>query len=115
MKIGIIGVTSNLSSNVSATISSRIPQLDNVEVINKWAEVLENEEKCDMIILLSHLGYKEDQAVIPQVHHIDLVVGGHSHTKLKNADRVKNLDGKEVIIVQDWKWGLMAGNLKVSL
>ena len=113
MKIGIIGVTSNLSSNVSATISSRIPQLDNVEVINKWAEVLENDEKCDMIILLSHLGYKEDQAVIPQVHHIDLVVGGHSHTFVDEFIYVADADGMEVPIIQAGCWGEELGEIKV--
>ena len=50
----------------------------------------------------------------PKTRNVDIIVGGHSHTKLKEADRVKNLDGKDVIIVQDWKWGLKAGNLKVN-
>ena len=50
-KIGIIGMESDLSTNVSATVSSRIPQLDNVETINKYSEILHSQEKCDMIIL----------------------------------------------------------------
>ena len=53
----------------------------------------------------------------PKTRNVDIIVGGHSHTKLEDAARIKNLDGKgkDVIIVQDWKWGLMAGNLKINL
>ena len=113
MKIGIIGLTSNLSANVSATISSRIPQLDNVEVVNKWSSVLKNEEKCDMIILLSHLGYREDQEIIPQVHHIDLVVGGHSHTFVDGFIYVADADGLEVPIIQAGCWGEELGQVNI--
>lgn len=113
MKIGIIGLTSNLSANVSASVSSRIPQLDNVEVVNKWSAVLENEEKCDLIILLSHLGYREDQEIIPQVHHIDLVVGGHSHTFVEDFIYVADADGLEVPIIQAGCWGEELGEIKL--
>lgn len=113
MKIGIIGLTSNLSANVSANISSRIPQLDNVEVVNKWAAVLENEEECDMIILLSHLGYSEDQEIIPLVHHIDLVVGGHSHTFVDDFVYVADADGLEVPIIQAGCWGEVLGQVTI--
>lgn len=113
MKIGIIGLTSNLSANVSATISSRIPQLDNVEVVNKWSSHLENEENCDMIILLSHLGFKEDMAIIPQVSNIDLVVGGHSHTFVDDFTYVADADGIEVPIIQAGCWGEVLGEISI--
>lgn len=113
MKIGIIGLESNLSANVSATISSRIPQLDNVEVTNKWAEYLKNEEKCDLIILLSHLGYGEDQEIVPKTEHIDIVIGGHSHTFVEDFIYVKDASGKDVPIITDGCWGLDVGRVDV--
>jgi len=113
-KIGIIGLTSNLSANVSATISSRIPQLDNVEVTRKWAAYLHDEEKCDMIILLSHLGYSNDKALIPDTRHIDLVVGGHSHTFVEDFIYVADADGKEVPIIQDGCFGYNVGMITVG-
>ena len=71
------------------------------------------------MILLTHLGYDEepytDQMLAPQTKDVDIIVGGHSHTKLKKEDRIRNLNGKDVIVVQDWKWGLTVGNLKVKL
>ena len=112
-KIGIIGMESDLSTNVSATVSSRIPQLDNVETINKYSEILHSQEKCDMIILLSHLGYDNDQALIPQASHIDLVVGGHSHTFVDDFIYVADRDGRKVPVITDGCWGLEMGVIYV--
>lgn len=112
-KIGIIGLTSNLRSNVAATISSRIPQLDNVEETNRWAEFLKDEKKCDFIILLSHLGYREDLELIPQVRNIDIVVGGHSHTFIEDMEYATDMDGKAVPVVQDGCFGYYVGEVRV--
>ncbi len=109
MKIGLIGLESDLSTNVSATVSSRFPQLDNVEVTSKWADYLHSVEKCDMIILLSHLGYDKDQELIPQTRHIDLVIGGHTHTFVDDFIYVADRDGKKVPIITDGCWGLEMG------
>lgn len=113
-KIGIIGLTSNLRGNVAATISSRIPQLDNVEQTNRWAEYLKKDKKCDFIILLSHLGYNKDQELIPQTRFIDIVVGGHSHTFVEDILYVNDLDGKAVPIIQDGCFGYYVGEVRVD-
>ncbi len=113
MKIGIIGLESNLRANVSATVSSRFEQLDNLEVTNKWTGYLHDVEKCDMIILLSHLGYEEDQELIPETKYIDLVVGGHSHTFVEDFIYVDDADGKAVPIITDGCWGLEMGLVKL--
>jgi 5'-nucleotidase len=51
----------------------------------------------------------------PKTKDVDIIVGGHSHTNLKKEDRIKNLEGKDVIVVQDWMWGMHVGNLSVKL
>lgn len=112
LRIGIIGLETNLSANVSATISSRIPQMDNVEVTNKWATYLHDNKKCDLIILLSHIGYDEDQKLVPQTRHIDLVIGGHSHTFVDGFVYVEDLDGRKVPIITDGCFGLDMGEVR---
>ena len=114
MKIGIIGLEADLSTNVTKAVSSRLTQLDNVEVTNRWADYLHNEEKCDLIILLSHIGYEEDQALIPQTRWIDLVVGGHSHTFVDGFVYVADANGKQVPIITDGCWGLEMGQINVK-
>ncbi len=69
---------------------------------------------CDFVICLSHLGYDEDKELAAEVKNVDLIVGGHSHTLLHKIQHVEDLDGKDVAIVQNWKWGLNMGCLTVD-
>jgi len=112
-RIGIIGLGPDLTTVVSKTISSRIPQFDNVEVVNRYADVLRNDEKCDMVILLTHIGYDVDCALVPRIHGVDLLVGGHSHTRLDEFTVVDDADGKPVRIISDGCWGLEVGKIEV--
>lgn len=113
LRIGFVGLESNILNNVSRTISSRIQQLDNVESVNKWAAHLREEEKVDMVILLSHAGYDNDQKIIPDTHGVDLVIGGHSHTYVDDFIYVEDADNKKVPITQDGGWGLELGEVVV--
>lgn len=113
MKIGIIGLEADITECVSKTISSRIPQLDPVEVTNRWSAYLNEVEKCDLVILLSHQGYEEDHAIAAATRGIDLVVGGHTHTRIDGIDYVRDLDKKKVPIVTDWCWGLEMGEVRI--
>ena len=113
LKIGVIGLESDISTSVSKSIASRLQQFDDVEVTNNWAEYLHTQEKCDMIILLSHAGYDKDQLIVSRTHWIDLVVGGHTHTFVDDLLYVDNADGKPVPIITDGKWGLEMGQVNV--
>lgn len=113
MRIGIVGLLCDITPNVSRTISARLPQLNNVEVLNKYAKLLRDEEKCDYVIALTHIGFKEDQKLAAATRGVDLIIGGHSHTFLEGVKEVNNLDGKPVPIVTDGCWGLEMGVLKI--
>ncbi len=112
-KIGVIGLEADLSTNVSRTISSRMQQLDAVEQTNRWADYLHDVEKCDMIILLSHMGYDEDQKLVPQSRWLDVVIGGHTHTFVEDLLYVRDSRGKQVPIITDGCWGLEMGQITV--
>ena len=113
LKIGIIGLEADLSTAVSKPVASRMQQLDNVEVTNRWADYLHETEKCDLIILLSHAGYDVDQEIVPETRWVDLVIGGHTHTFVDDFLYVKNARGQEVPIITDGKWGLEMGQINV--
>ena len=112
-RIGIIGLESDISTNVLKTVSSRIPQLDNVAEVNRWADYLHRDRKCDMIILLSHLGWSGDMELVPQTRWIDIVVGGHSHTSISEPAVARDSRGRKVTVVSDGSWGLNMGELTV--
>ena len=117
MRIGIIGLMPDITILVPREVSSRIPAFDNAEVVNKWASFLRDEQKCDLVIALTHIGYEgepyTDFMLVSKTRGLDMVVGGHSHTFIDEPGYCKNLDGKPIPIVQDGCWGLEMGNMKV--
>lgn len=114
-KIGVIGLLTDIRSVVDKGIGDELSYQEPADVVNRYAAYLKDEKDCDMVICLSHLGFHEDKDVASQVRNVDVIVGGHSHTFLEEPEKVKDLDGEEVVIVQNWKWGLNIGVLKVDL
>lgn len=82
---------------------------------NSLAERLRKEEGCDVIIALTHLGFREDIELAEKSSEIDIIVGGHSHTTIEDKRVVKNLKEKEVIVVQDGEKGEYVGRLDIWL
>ena len=117
MKIGVIGLLTDVTRVVQKSIADKMKRFDDIEVANKWADYLKNEEHCDMVIALTHIGFDSvgmnDPALVAGTRNIDLVVGGHSHTFLTDAEYRANLDGRPVPIVQDGCWGLFVGQVDV--
>ena len=115
LKIGIIGVLcGRLKNMVAGDIGNRIPELDLVESVQKYADELR--PRCDVVLLLSHIGYEEhnpgditDPVLCAATRGIDLIVGGHSHTFLSEPVYVENLDGQPVPIVQTGWMGVSMG------
>jgi 5'-nucleotidase len=113
-KIGIIGLLTDVRRVVDKGIADDFVYQEPSKVVNEYADYLKNEKKCDLVLCLSHLGYEEDKEVAASVRNVDAIVGGHSHTLLHKKQVVRDLDGKEVVIVQNWKWGLNVGVLEIT-
>lgn len=117
-KIGVIGLLTDVTSVVDREIAERLKYRNPADVANEYAYKLKIEERCDLVMCLTHLGYDgeiyTDVELAAATRNVDLIVGGHSHTHLENVEKVCNLDGEPVGIVSDWKWGLNIGNLKVN-
>jgi 2',3'-cyclic-nucleotide 2'-phosphodiesterase (5'-nucleotidase family) len=64
--------------------------------------------KCDVLLLLTHVGVEVDAAIAGAVPGIDLVVGGHSHTRLEQPIVVRCGD-KRVPVVQAGRYGERVG------
>lgn len=79
-EIGIFGLTTEDTSFL-ANPGDNIVFEDAVRKAQETVNLLEA-EGVNKIIALSHLGYQPDLNLAAQVDGIDVVVGGHSHTKL---------------------------------
>ena len=105
-KIGVIGLLCDIKVVVSRATADRVPCLgDNAQIANKWARYLREQEGCDIVFLLTHIGFSEDCALVPKLHGVDFIIGGHSHTFIDEPKVVKDLDGRPVPVVQNGCWG----------
>ena len=93
-KIGIFGLATpetKYKSHPKNTEGLTIE--DPVETAKKIVAALKA-EGAEVIIALTHLGYKEGEytsdKLADQVEGIDLIIDGHSHTALENGVKVKN-------------------------
>ena len=122
LKIGVLGVLCDLKSMVAGDIAERVPEFPWVETVQKYADLLKGEEKCDLVIALTHIGYTEhnpgdvtDPILCSKTRNIDLFVTGHSHTFLEEMAWHPNADGVPVPVVQDGWMGVYMGQIDYSL
>lgn len=120
LKIGILGVLCDVSTTVDKHIQTSLKYQQPSASINRWSTFLKNDKKCDLVIVLSHCGYsishggqEGDIQMAPQLHDVDIIIGGHSHTDLKQPRYVKDADGRQVMIVTDYYWGIYVGELSI--
>jgi 5'-nucleotidase/UDP-sugar diphosphatase len=111
MKIGIFGILGKDAAEKSP-FASPVKFGDPVETSREMVRVLREKEKVDMVICLSHSGLgegksePEDKILAQKVQGIDLIVGGHSHTRLE-----KPLVINSTLILQASAYGKCVGIL----
>ena len=119
VRVGVFGLGAKLQGLVSGKNCAGVKYLNPAEVTRKMVDILRNQEKCDVVICLSHLGWDisdySDEELIPDTRGIDIVLGGHSHTFMKEVQYLKNLDGKQVADDQNGKHAALVGKLAVDL
>ncbi|MFF2909416.1 5'-nucleotidase C-terminal domain-containing protein [Paenibacillus sp. NPDC057934] len=110
-KVGIFGLTTEDTVGLSSP-GDNIAFKDYKTSAANTVKMLQD-QGINKIIALSHLGYTVDEQLAVQVPGIDVIVGGHSHTKL-DAPVVKNKDGEPTLIVQTGEYGQNLGELDVK-
>ncbi|WP_316839009.1 metallophosphatase [Pedobacter gandavensis] len=117
IKIGVFGIGIKLAGLVGDRNYGDTVFLDPVKTANETASILKNDLKCDLVICLSHLGYKydsnrdSDQVLAKNTRNIDLIIGGHTHTFMDQPEDIMNLDGKITTINQVGFAGINLGRL----
>jgi len=119
IKVGVFGLGVELAGLVDKKMYKETEYLNPVEIASDIVKKLKHEEKCDLIICLSHLGYayKNDPTKICDVklaaltRDIDLIIGGHTHTFLEKPTVLKNLDEKDVLVNQVGCYGINLGRI----
>ncbi len=122
LKIGVFGLSPRMEGLVTGANYRGVMYKDPVESANRVAELLKLKEHCDIIICLSHMGWKAgvnnpecDEYIIARTRYIDVVLGGHSHSFFKEPIFYRNLDGEEVALQQMGKNAQYVGTMKLTL
>lgn len=119
IKVGVFGLGVKLDGLVDKKMYEETVYNDPVETSHEMVRILKQEQKCDLVVCLSHLGYeyKNDKGMICDLNlaaltqDIDLIIGGHTHTFLDKPTLVKNLVGKEVLVNQVGCYGINLGRI----
>mgnify|MGYP001469591141 FL=1 len=122
VKIGIFGLGIELNGLVEKKLYNGVEYLNPLEITQDITDKLKNEYQCDIIICLSHLGFKYqkeeimcDLILARKTKNIDLIIGGHTHTFMKKPVEIKNLVGEKVIINQVGCFGINIGKIDFYL
>ncbi|WP_294822713.1 bifunctional UDP-sugar hydrolase/5'-nucleotidase [uncultured Flavobacterium sp.] len=119
LKIGVFGLGIELQGLVDKKLYKETVYLNPIETAQDMSRILKVNEKCDLVICLSHLGFvyaneKEkpsDLVLAWKTKNIDLIIGGHTHTFLTKPHLEKNLDGQDVMINQVGCYGINLGRI----
>ena len=116
LKVAIFGLTTKETEEIgNPEYVKDLLFEDEIEVAKEL--VPELRRKADLVIGLVHMGIyhssgKGSKRLAHEVSGIDLIVDGHSHTKLDAPIVVTHpLTGHKTPIVQAWKWGLILGKV----
>jgi 5'-nucleotidase/UDP-sugar diphosphatase len=108
VKIGIIGVVTR------DTLAGHPQNLGDLKfttperAIRKYLPELKG--RADIIVVLSHCGYPADREMAAKIPGLDVIVGGHTHTKLLHPEVVGR-----TIIVQAWEHAKALGILDLRV
>lgn len=104
-KIGIIGLTAPIEMSYGAFGWKVLQPIDVLtDVLN------EIKSKVDVIVLLSHLGFPDDQVIAQKFPEIDSIIESHTHHLFKEG-RIEN----DVLLAAAGKFGLYIGEIELEL
>ncbi len=109
VRIGIIGVVTDetpVSTHPGNVAGLRF--ISPVQALQKYLPELR--KKSDLVLVLSHIGFPADRLLAEQVPGIDLIVGGHSHTRLTTPVKIGR-----TLIVQAWEHAKALGVVDLAL
>lgn len=123
IKIGVFGLGVQLEGLVDKNMYKETVYHNPIEVAQDMSRILREEQRCDLVICLSHIGYHysnrpdrvSDLNLARATKDIDLIIGGHTHTFLPKPTIEKNSAGKNVLINQVGAYGLYLGKIDFYL
>lgn len=117
IKVGVFGLGIELKGLVNPKMYKETKYLDPIEITQDISRELKEDLNCDLVICLSHLGYKyggekiDDLKLAAATENIDLIIGGHTHTFLPKPTITKNKKGEDMLVNQVGAYGVNLGRI----
>ncbi len=119
IRIGVFGLGIQLAGLVPKDLYKETRYLNPTEIAQDMGRRLKEDEDCDLVICLSHLGFEytsdeqraSDVQLCSATDYIDLIIGGHTHTFLEKPIIRKNRRGERVLINQVGCYGVNLGRI----
>ncbi|MFK7812502.1 MAG: bifunctional UDP-sugar hydrolase/5'-nucleotidase [Maribacter sp.] len=119
IKIGVYGIGIKLDGLVTKRLYKETVYLNPIDVARDTERSLKEDQKCDLIICLSHLGYQynssenkpDDITLATNTDYTNLIIGGHTHTFLDKPTVIKNNKGVDTLVNQVGCFGINLGRI----
>lgn len=120
LRIGVFGLAPEMEGLVQADKCEGIVYNDPIAVAQEVTDLLRGKERCDVVVCLSHLGFRIrnaacDEKLVAETRGIDVILGGHSHTFMEKPAFYLNAEGKSVPVLHSGKSGIHVGELELTL
>jgi len=116
IKIGLFGLGVSPVGLITPDNFKGVTYIDPVVAARDVVKKLREEERCGLVVGMSHLGYYEDgkrgdSMVAAQVDGIDFIASGHTHTFMKEPVFQTQPCGAKTLIFQVGKSGIYVGRV----
>ncbi len=123
VRIGLFGLGISPDNLITPQNFQGVRYMDPVQMARGVVRLLREQEKCQLVVGMSHLGYYAnpknneigDSQVAAQVSGIDFIASGHTHTFMEKPVLQKNPEGKDTIIFQVGKSGIYVGRIDFKM
>ena len=125
IRVGLFGMGISPAGLITPDNFKPLKYLDPVRMARGVTKLLREQEKCELVLGMSHLGYYPnpdaqrdavgDTQVAAQVDGIDFIASGHTHTFMEKPVLQKTPSGKDTIIFQVGRSGIYVGRVDFTL
>jgi S-sulfosulfanyl-L-cysteine sulfohydrolase len=111
LRVGVIGLASNIvDKTMPASFSEGLRFELGREDLPEAIETLRGQERVELLVVLSHLGYPQDLQLAADVPGIDVLLSGHTHNRLGSPVRQG-----QTLLIQSGSHGSFVGQLDLSV
>ncbi|HKS30178.1 MAG TPA: metallophosphatase [Pyrinomonadaceae bacterium] len=123
VRVGVFGLGIKLEGLNPPETFAGLKYQDPVAAARGAVQLLRTQEKCNMVVCCSHLGYYPepkgdelgDTQVVAQVDGIDFIASGHTHTFMRKPVLARQPSGKDTVVFQVGKSGIYVGRVDFTV